>query len=166
MRFLKRRYYFVKDGIIAKTHEKYVPSLVKTYNLENRRGKGTPEGSMQQLDVGEPLSFEAKRKFRSALGTLLYLTQDRIDVQHGVRNFIVPARRVPNPRCTDTPIHRYPPHTDTPISLHTPIHRYTDIPTHRYTDIPPHRYTDIPTRTDTPIHRYPPTPIHRYPYTH
>ena len=86
VRFLKRRYYFGKDGIITKTHEKYIPSLVKAYNLENRRGKGTPEGSMQQLDVGEPLSFEAKRKFRSALGTLLYLTQDRIDVQHGVRN--------------------------------------------------------------------------------
>ena len=83
--FLKRRH-FTKQGVILKTHERYIPSLLKLYGLENRRPKPTPDGSVVKLDSGEPLADDEKKRFRSALGTLLYICQDRPDIQHSVRN--------------------------------------------------------------------------------
>ena len=84
--FLKRRHNFTKQGVILKTHERYIPSLLKLYGLENRRSKPTPDGSVVKLDGGEALADADKKRFRSALGTLLYICQDRPDIQHSVKN--------------------------------------------------------------------------------
>ena len=86
VRFLKRRHFFTPQGIVVMAHEKYVKGLMNLYQLEERRGKPTPDGVTTGLDEGEELSGERKRLFRSALGTLLYISQDRVDIQHSVRS--------------------------------------------------------------------------------
>ena len=65
-------------------HEMYAEELVKLYGLEARRPKTTPDVSCQNYDSKE-LDEKGKHKFRSAMGTLLNLSQDRVDLQHAVR---------------------------------------------------------------------------------
>ena len=61
-------------------HERYVPSLTKLYGLEGRKPKPTPDIGVEDQNTPE-LGAEGKSKFRSALGTLLYIAQDRVDIQ-------------------------------------------------------------------------------------
>ena len=85
VRFLKKRHYFVEEGLVVCPHEKYIPGLIELYNLENKRAKVTPDIPKDNLESAE-LTELGKKRFRSAMGTLLYLSQDRVDVQHTVRN--------------------------------------------------------------------------------
>ena len=71
--------------MIIQPHEKYIPSLVKQFGLEGRKEKATPDWTKESLE-GEELPPERKHLFRSGMGTLLYLSHDRPDVQHAVRN--------------------------------------------------------------------------------
>ena len=76
------------EGIVIAPHEKYVPSLVELYHLSQRTGKATPESTQMDLE-GSPedvLTDGDQHRFRSALGTLLYISQDRVDIQNCVRN--------------------------------------------------------------------------------
>ena len=77
VRCLKKRRFFTSNGIVIMPHEKYIPSLLQLYQLEKRAGKATPESAQENYD---------QFRFRSALGTLLYISQDRVDIQHAVRN--------------------------------------------------------------------------------
>ena len=86
VRFLKKRHFFCSQGIIVMPHEKYVKSLISMYGLESRRPKPTPEGTNGLLDSENELEGERRKLFRSGLGTLLYVAQDRVDIQHSVRN--------------------------------------------------------------------------------
>ena len=69
-------------------HERYVPGLLELYHLANKAGKATPESAQVDLEGGPEDKLEAadQRRFRSASGTLLCLSQGRIDIQHCVRN--------------------------------------------------------------------------------
>ena len=69
---------------LKKRHEKYIPHLIDLYQVQGRKPKATPDVTRDCLDRPE-LSDMGKRRFRSAMGTLLYLSQDRIDIQHTVR---------------------------------------------------------------------------------
>ena len=88
IRCLKKKHYFTAEGIVVVPHEKYAPSLVELYPLTHRAGKATPEST--QLDLEGPpedaLAGGDQHMFRSALGTLLYISQDRVDIPHCVRN--------------------------------------------------------------------------------
>ena len=84
IRFLKRRYFFSDRGITVCPHERYIPSLTKLYNLEGRKPKATPEIASEDQNSQE-LDVAGKSRFRSALGTVLYLSQDRVDIQCAVR---------------------------------------------------------------------------------
>lgn len=88
VRCLKKRHFFTSSGLVIMPHEKYIPSLVELYHLENRSGRATPESTQMNLEGGpeDCLEGEDQFRFRSALGTLLYISQDRIDIQHAVRN--------------------------------------------------------------------------------
>ena len=83
IRFLKRRHFFTKAGIVISHHENYAEELVKLYGLEARKPKTTPDVSCENYDLKQ-LNDKGKHKFRSAMGTLLYLSQDRMDLQHAV----------------------------------------------------------------------------------
>ena len=88
VRCLKKRHFFTEEGIVIAPHEKYVPILVELYQLSHRAGKATPESTQMDLE-GPPeeiLTGGDQHRFRSALGTLLYISQDRVDIQHCVRN--------------------------------------------------------------------------------
>ena len=71
VRFLKRQHFFTADGIVIMPHERYIKGLVAMYDLQNRRRKPTPDGAVSMMDMGEELIGESRKKFRSALGTLL-----------------------------------------------------------------------------------------------
>lgn len=68
--------------------ERYVPGLLELYHLTNKAGKATPESAQVDLEDGSEDKLEAgdQHRFRSALGTLLYILQDRIDIQHCARS--------------------------------------------------------------------------------
>ena len=68
-------------------HEKYILSLLQLYQLEKSAGKATPESGQENLEgpPDEVLEGDDQFRFRSALGTLLYISQDRVDIQHAVR---------------------------------------------------------------------------------
>ena len=85
VRFLKERHFFTGGGVVISPHEKYIEELVKAHRLENRKPKATPDIALECLD-GEELDEIEKHNFRSSMGTLLYLSQDRVDIQHSVRN--------------------------------------------------------------------------------
>ena len=88
VRCLKKRHFFTKNGLVVMPHERYVPGLLELYNLTNRAGKATPESTQVDLegDPADKLETGEQHRFRSALGTLLYISQDRVDIQHCVRN--------------------------------------------------------------------------------
>ena len=88
IRCLKKRHYFTKDGIVIMPHEKYIPALVELYGLEKKAGKATPESMQVELEgkSDELLEGADQFRFRSALGTLMYVSQDRVDIQHCIRN--------------------------------------------------------------------------------
>jgi hypothetical protein len=85
IRFLKRRHFFTKAGIVISPHEKYAEELVKLYGLETRKPKTTPDINGEVYDPKE-LDEKGRYKFRSAMCTLLYLSQVRVDFQHAVRH--------------------------------------------------------------------------------
>eukprot|EP00435_Cladocopium_sp_Y103_P051699 s1657_g16.t1 len=85
IRFLKKRHFFTEAGIVISPHEKYTEELLKLYGLESRKAKATPDMACENYESPE-LNEEGKHRFRSAMGTLLYLSQDRVDLQHAVRH--------------------------------------------------------------------------------
>ena len=68
IRFLKRRHFFTKAGIVISPHEKYAEELVKLYGLETRKPKTTPDINGEVYDPKE-LDEKGRYKFRSAMGT-------------------------------------------------------------------------------------------------
>eukprot|EP00435_Cladocopium_sp_Y103_P007835 s2794_g2.t1 len=85
IRFLKKRHFFTEAGIVISPHEKYTEELLKLYGLESRKAKATPDMACENYESPE-LNEEGKHTFRSAMGTLLYLSRDRVDLQHAVRH--------------------------------------------------------------------------------
>ena len=89
--YLKRKLTFDERGLEIAASSKYVPKLLSVLKLQDRRGRGAPSHS--SLDVfdatvareDERLNSEESKLFRSALGLCLYLSQERIDIQHSVR---------------------------------------------------------------------------------
>ena len=74
IRFLKGRHFFTMAGIVIR----------KLYGLEARKPRKTPDINGAVYDAKE-LDEKGKYKFRSAMRALLYLSQDRVDLQHAVR---------------------------------------------------------------------------------
>ena len=57
---------------------------MKLYGLETRKPKTTPDINGEVFDAKE-LDQKGQSKFRSAMGTLLCLSQDRVDLQHALQ---------------------------------------------------------------------------------
>ena len=83
MRYLKRKYVFVPEGIVVQPNEKYVRKLIELYDLGRLKSKATPEHiDLAKEDKSKELGPEETKRFRSGLGSILYLAQDRIDIQY------------------------------------------------------------------------------------
>ena len=86
LHYLKRTYEFVDEGILVSVSKKHYEKLRSLYDLGNRKEKMTPEHQLLGgRDETKELVPEEAKKFRSALGTLLYVAQDRWDLQHSVK---------------------------------------------------------------------------------
>ena len=85
VRFLKKRHYFTQHGVIVAAPGKYVEELVELYDLGGYQPKSTPD-MVQGSGDNEELDPQEAHLFRSAMGTLLYLSADRWDIQHSVRH--------------------------------------------------------------------------------
>ena len=74
------------DGILVSVSRKHYEKLRSLYDLGNRKEKLTPEHQLLgSNDETKELATEDAKKFRSALGALLYMAQDRWDFQHSVK---------------------------------------------------------------------------------
>ena len=83
MRYLKRKYVFVPEGIVVQPNEKYVRKLIELYDLGRLKSKATPEHiDLVKEDKSKELGPEETKRFRSGLESILYLAQDRIDIQY------------------------------------------------------------------------------------
>ena len=86
LHYLKRTYEFVEEGILVSVSKKHYEKLRSLYDLGNRKEKMTPEHQLLgSRDETKELAPEEAKKFRSALGTLLFVAQDRWDLQHSVK---------------------------------------------------------------------------------
>eukprot|EP00435_Cladocopium_sp_Y103_P030225 s3061_g7.t1 len=85
VRFLKKQYFFTAEGLVVAPHEKYIEELIKLFRVEGYKPKPTPDIAQWSGDDGE-LEPDEAHQFRSAMGTLLYLSADRWDIQHSVRH--------------------------------------------------------------------------------
>ena len=83
LRYLKRKYVFVEEGIVVQPNEKYIKKLLELYDLGRLKSKTTPEHvDLVKEDKSKELGPEETKRFRSGLGSVLYLAQDRIDIQY------------------------------------------------------------------------------------
>ena len=83
LRYLKRKYVFVEEGIVVQPNEKYIKKLLELYDLGRLKSKATPEHvDLVKEDKSKELGPEETKRFRSGLGSVLYLAQDRIDIQY------------------------------------------------------------------------------------
>ena len=63
--------------------EKYINKLLELYDLGRLMSKATPEHvDLVKEDKSKELGPEETKRFRSGLGSVLYLAQDRIDIQY------------------------------------------------------------------------------------
>ena len=64
-------------------NEKYIKKLLELYDLGRLKSKATPEHvDLVKEDKSKELGPEETKRFRSGLGSVLYLAQDRIDIQY------------------------------------------------------------------------------------
>ncbi|XP_028793532.1 uncharacterized protein LOC114749204 [Neltuma alba] len=72
-----------KNGIFI-SQTKYLRELLKKYGLEQAKSTNTPMSSTISLDVDENGKDVNLTKYRGMIGSLLYLTASRPDIQFSV----------------------------------------------------------------------------------
>jgi hypothetical protein len=73
----------VKDGIFV--HQtKYTKDMLRKFQMQDVKPMSTPKGSMATLDADEDGEPVDPREYRSMIGSLLYLTAMRPDIQFSV----------------------------------------------------------------------------------
>ena len=91
MLYLKRIFKFVEEGVLVLPNGKYFEALEKLTGLSSTarsfKPKPTPDHTgVGKSDSSKELTGEESSKYRSILGVLLYLCQERPDVQYAVKN--------------------------------------------------------------------------------
>lgn len=84
--YLKKVYIFTSARIVIKPSDKYYENLAKLYPLGARKPKRVPEHEkLNKVDYSEELDADRQACFRSGLGTAMYLSLDRVDIQYCVK---------------------------------------------------------------------------------
>ena len=89
--YLKKKITLLQEGVLIQPNGPYIPKLISLLKISGRRKKGLPyhstlESYNADLEIeGEKLTGEAANLFRSALGLILYIAQDRPDVQFSTK---------------------------------------------------------------------------------
>ena len=84
--YLKKNYVFTPDGIVVKPSNKYYDNLNGVYGQTTRKPKRVPEHEkLSKVDFSAELNADRQALFRSGLGTAMYLSLHRIDVQYSIK---------------------------------------------------------------------------------
>ena len=87
LNYLKKVYVFKEDGIYVKPNRKFTETLVHLYHLQERKEKQVPEHSLlTQPDTSADLDDQRQSAFRTALGTAMYMSHERWDIQYCVKS--------------------------------------------------------------------------------
>ena len=91
MLYLKKIFKFVEEGVLVLPNGKYFEALEKLTGLSSSSRSFKPKPTPDHTGVGKPdsskeLTGEECSRYRSVLGVLLYLCQERPDVQYAVKN--------------------------------------------------------------------------------
>jgi hypothetical protein len=73
----------LKDGIFV-SQSKYLKDMLKKFGLENVKSIKTPMATNDHLDLDEGGTIVDQKRFRSIIGSLLYITASRSDVMFSV----------------------------------------------------------------------------------
>ena len=82
---LRRLRTLTHRGMFVQPNPKYLKGMLKTLGLEDANPAPTPETVSKDVSEEELLDEDKARQFRSCVGSALYLSFDRPDVQHSVR---------------------------------------------------------------------------------
>ena len=86
LNYLKKTYAFQEDGIYARPNSKFTETLIKLYGLQDRKEKQVPEHSLLgHPDTSPELDKKRQADFRTGLGTAMYMSHERLDIQHCVK---------------------------------------------------------------------------------
>lgn len=96
--FLKRKYEWDGSALTIKMGEKYIEKLVELLGLQQKRAKATPEPVYEE-DKSTELTGEERQRFAAAVGILLYMSGDRPDAQHGIRELAGALTRPTKAKC-------------------------------------------------------------------
>ena len=85
--FLKRSFSMQEDGMVVTMSKKYIESLKSLLEVPENRFKKVPTSTAyEKMPKDEtPLDAEKARKYRAAVGILIYISPERADVQASVR---------------------------------------------------------------------------------
>jgi hypothetical protein len=72
-----------KQGIFVH-HAKYTKDLMKKFNMAEVKPMSTLMGTSTTLDLDENSEVVDQREYKSMIGSLLYLTTTRLDIQFAV----------------------------------------------------------------------------------
>ena len=91
MLYLKKIFKFVEEGVLVLPNGKYFEALEKLTGLSSTSRSFKPKPTPNHTGVGKPdsskeLTGEEGSKYRSILGVLLYVCQERPDVQYAVKS--------------------------------------------------------------------------------
>ncbi|CAE7243558.1 unnamed protein product [Symbiodinium sp. CCMP2592] len=87
VRFLKRKFCYDSGRLFVRPDGKYVTKLLALLNLGNRKEKASPApGNVSEVDSSQELPEHEASTYRSCVGILLYIAQDRLDIQFAVRS--------------------------------------------------------------------------------
>ena len=87
LHYLKKRITLLPEGVLIQPNNTYIPKLISLLKVSGRRGRGLPYHSTLEAynaeleNDNERLEGEQAATFRSALGLILYIAQDRPDIQ-------------------------------------------------------------------------------------
>ncbi|CAE7029215.1 GIP [Symbiodinium sp. CCMP2592] len=82
---LKRLRTVHEDGMMVKPNPKYLEGMLETLGLKEANAAPTPESTAKETFKAEPLDEQKTFEYRSCVGKALYLSFDRPDCQHAVR---------------------------------------------------------------------------------
>eukprot|EP00435_Cladocopium_sp_Y103_P061809 s441_g23.t1 len=82
--FLKRKYECDESGTTITMGAKYIEKLVKLLGLQNKKSRATPEAAHEDENATE-LEGDRRSNYATAVGMLLYISCDRPDAQHCIR---------------------------------------------------------------------------------
>ena len=85
-KFLKRLHVITETGIIVQPNGDYASKLSEILDVPKEKGAKTPcTKELMMVDSSAELAPNKASKYRSAVGVMLYLSQDRVDIAFAVR---------------------------------------------------------------------------------